>query len=155
MVFQINHAHNHGASRVERKLLKTPSCVESAQGFVERMRDDGHAADGFGYVHRRSEREGQKLHAMALFLIILVDGQLAKQQSRHLFRAVALQRLGKERADIRFMARRGRSGMAAMDYKRMKADIQPATLPATLRDPSGCPGTGGRDGPIADDGEPG
>ena len=72
---QIDHADEHGAARIERQVLESPTCVEPAHTVIERMRDDAHAADDFGGVQSRFEREQKQGRGMSLSLIILVDGE--------------------------------------------------------------------------------
>jgi len=52
---QIRHPNNHGATGVEKQILKAPAPVEGANAVVERMRDNARAAD----QHRRLKRGPQ------------------------------------------------------------------------------------------------
>lgn len=82
--------------------MESPARIEAAHAVIERMRGDTHAADNFGGAQRRFEREQQQGGGVSLFLKILVDGELAEQHDGHGIGAVALLRLGKERAlDLR------------------------------------------------------
>jgi hypothetical protein len=54
----LHHANSHRAARIERQVLESPSRVKAAHGFVERMRDDAHAADKFGRAQSGSQRIG-------------------------------------------------------------------------------------------------
>src|SRR6266852_1904942 len=95
---QIDHAHHHGAARVEGQVLKSPSRVEAAHAIIERMRNDAHAADDFGRAQRRLEGEQQEGYGVPLSLIVLVHRELTEKYDRHRVRAVALLRLREERA---------------------------------------------------------
>lgn len=102
MVVYVHHAHNHGAARIERQLLEAPSFIEATHAVIERMRDHANAANGLGCAQGGFERKPQEVRGVALSLIILVYGELAEQYGRHGIGAVALLRLGKERAfDVR------------------------------------------------------
>ncbi len=99
---RLHHANDHGAARIEGQVLKTPSRVKAADGFVERMRDDAHAADAIRYARSGSQRIGHEVRGVALPLKILVHGEMAEQQRGRGIGAIALSRLWQKGAfDLR------------------------------------------------------
>ena len=74
----------------------SPAGMEAAHSIIDRVCDDTRASDIIGNVKRGSQREQKKRCRMALPLIFLIDGELAKQRDRYEFRAVALLRFWKK-----------------------------------------------------------
>ncbi len=95
---QIDHAHDHRATRVERQILKPPLGVEGAHAVVEWMRDDANAADDLSRPQRHLEGKQQERRRVRLPLVVLVDRKLAEKCHRHWIWPIALLRLGQEGA---------------------------------------------------------
>jgi hypothetical protein len=53
---EINHAHDHGAVRVEGQTLEPASAIERAHKIVERVCDNAEAADVSGGSERRRNK---------------------------------------------------------------------------------------------------
>ena len=90
-----HHANKHGAPRIKRQILKSPSSIEPAHAIIQRMRDNSQP-NGFRSNQCSSQREQQRRRRDTLTLKRLVHRKLAEQRGRHRIMAVALLRPGRK-----------------------------------------------------------